>query len=184
MINLADTVAITNTQPKVTQQQINDKRIERRLIKQKKNDKNAQQKQSNLSELLLNNHSDGCTYYMHNNMLHVQPYKFVFTVYPKQRWLKHKLIDILQLEFKTKTINYYKLAFQHQRIYISNNKSNIPHPASDNYIIQHNDTIHHCMHRHEPAVPINIHDKIVVIYCDDDIVVIDKPAGIPVHPCM
>lgn len=51
--------------------------------------------------------------------------------------------------------------------------------VSTDTIIKNGDLISHTLHRHEPPVtslPIGI------IHEDDDMVVIDKPAGVPVHP--
>ena len=48
------------------------------------------------------------------------------------------------------------------------------------YKLKDNDFITHRIHRHEfpvLAVPIPI------VYCDDDLLVIDKPPSMPIHPC-
>ena len=52
--------------------------------------------------------------------------------------------------------------------------------TSVDYVVQNNDFISHTVHRHE--LPVTGH-KIRVIHEDDDWVVVDKPASIPVHPC-
>ncbi|KAF3483278.1 pseudouridine synthase [Arthroderma uncinatum] len=52
-------------------------------------------------------------------------------------------------------------------------------PATVDSIIKNGQIVSHTLHRHEPPVtslPIKI------VHEDDDIIVIDKPAGIPVHP--
>ena len=46
-------------------------------------------------------------------------------------------------------------------------------------IVENGDIIAHTLHRHEPPVsgrPVGI------VYEDDGMIVIDKPAGVPVHP--
>lgn len=48
------------------------------------------------------------------------------------------------------------------------------------YILRDNDLISHRIHRHEFPV---LAAPIPIIYCDDNILVIDKPPSIPVHPC-
>ncbi|CCJ28274.1 unnamed protein product, partial [Pneumocystis jirovecii] len=53
------------------------------------------------------------------------------------------------------------------------------HVATFEQIIKDGDVIEHLSHRHEPPVT---HKNIDIIYQDDDIVVINKPSGIPVHP--
>lgn len=52
----------------------------------------------------------------------------------------------------------------------------VPSPA---HIIKNGDIISHTLHRHEPpvtALPIGI------VHEDDDMIVINKPSGVPVHP--
>ena len=46
-------------------------------------------------------------------------------------------------------------------------------------VIRNGDMITHQVHRHEPPVTSR---PIKVVFEDDDIIVIDKPSGIPVHP--
>ena len=46
-------------------------------------------------------------------------------------------------------------------------------------IVRNGDVVSHTLHRHEP--PVTGRD-IGVVHEDDDIIVIDKPAGVPVHP--
>lgn len=46
-------------------------------------------------------------------------------------------------------------------------------------IIRNGDVVTHTLHRHEPPVT----DKPVTVVCEtDDMIVINKPAGMPVHP--
>jgi tRNA pseudouridine32 synthase len=52
-------------------------------------------------------------------------------------------------------------------------------PVHTKHLVQNGDIISHTMHRHEPpvtALPIS------VLHEDDDMIVISKPSGIPVHP--
>lgn len=52
-------------------------------------------------------------------------------------------------------------------------------PVTTKHLVQNGDIISHTAHRHEPpvtALPISI------IHEDEDIIVINKPAGVPVHP--
>lgn len=48
-----------------------------------------------------------------------------------------------------------------------------------NHIIKNGDIISHTLHRHEPPVT---GLPIAIIHEDDDIIAINKPAGVPVHP--
>lgn len=52
-------------------------------------------------------------------------------------------------------------------------------PVTTTHLVQNGDIISHTTHRHEPpvtALPIS------VLHEDDDMIVINKPSGIPVHP--
>lgn len=49
-----------------------------------------------------------------------------------------------------------------------------------NYIVQHNDSIEHIGHHHEHPI---LDHYIKVIDNDNNILVVDKPPSMPVHPC-
>lgn len=53
-----------------------------------------------------------------------------------------------------------------------------PVPSID-YKIKNGDLVSHTLHRHEPPVTAQ---PVGVVHEDDDIIVINKPAGMPVHP--
>src|SRR5437667_3056999 len=56
--------------------------------------------------------------------------------------------------------------------------NNVPTCSLDQ-ILKNGDVVTHTLHRHEPPVT----DKpVTVVYEDDGMIVINKPAGIPVHP--
>ncbi|MDI1489447.1 MAG: DRAP deaminase [Ramalina farinacea] len=48
-----------------------------------------------------------------------------------------------------------------------------------NYCVKNGEVISHTLHRHEPPVT---GQDIGTVHEDDDMIVIDKPAGVPVHP--
>lgn len=48
-----------------------------------------------------------------------------------------------------------------------------------NHIVKNGDIVSHTLHRHEPPVTAQ---EIGIIHEDDDMIVINKPAGVPVHP--
>jgi tRNA pseudouridine32 synthase len=52
-------------------------------------------------------------------------------------------------------------------------------PAHTKHLVQNGDIISHTTHRHEPPVTAL---PITVLHEDDDMIVINKPSGIPVHP--
>ena len=52
--------------------------------------------------------------------------------------------------------------------------------CSIDYVVQNNDFISHTVHRHELPVT---DQRVRVIHEDEEVVVVDKPPSIPVHPC-
>lgn len=52
-------------------------------------------------------------------------------------------------------------------------------PVDTKHLVQNGDIISHTTHRHEPPVTAL---PITVLHEDDDMIVINKPSGIPVHP--
>ena len=97
-------------------------------------------------------------------------YFYTYRVYTKGKWKGQKLIDILLRHFK-QTEEYYIEALKVGAITVNNRIVNANHKLKDNELIRH------LKHIHEPD-PINI-DK---IYEDDEICVVNKPAGIACHP--
>ena len=109
-----------------------------------------------------------------NDLRYVQPYFFTFTTHAKGRWLGSKLLDVFKKEFRMKTVEYYEQAIQDGRITINNE---IVHPDK---LVAQNQIIRTLVHRHEPPV---IDAPFEFVVNDENMVVINKPSSIPVHPC-
>ena len=107
----------------------------------------------------------------------VTPYAFTFKSHAKQRWLGRSILDIYQHEFGAYPDSYYLSAIQQGRILVSDHKVDI------NYQIKGGDVLSHTVHRHEPGVAVNTFEGIDVIAETDDLVVVNKPGTLPVHPC-
>lgn len=52
-------------------------------------------------------------------------------------------------------------------------------PVSPTHVVKNGDIISHTLHRHEPPVTAQ---PVGVVHEDNDMIVINKPAGVPVHP--
>ncbi|OAG30033.1 hypothetical protein NEIG_01066 [Nematocida sp. ERTm5] len=100
-------------------------------------------------------------------------YIYEFKAYTKERWVGCKLVDVLAAEFKRRTRLYFVLAVASGSIQINGNS------VTDEYVLKHGDLITHKTHRHEPPIPT---DEIDILYEDSDVLVVDKPSGIPCHP--
>jgi len=76
--------------------------------------------------------------------------------------------------------SYYEGAIEAGRILVSGKK------VTCNYLIKGGDELIHLVHRHEPAVglaDLSSDDPIRVVYENEKVLVIDKPATLPIHPC-
>ncbi|KIW86054.1 hypothetical protein Z517_01448 [Fonsecaea pedrosoi CBS 271.37] len=113
-------------------------------------------------------------YYLENGLRRVAPYHFTYNTFCKQRWRGREILDIFAAEFRDRTREYYKQAIETGQISINGK------PCKDVHtIVQNGDVISHTLHRHEPPVTAQ---PIRVISETDEMIVIDKPAGVPVHP--
>ncbi|KAF5400970.1 RNA pseudouridylate synthase domain-containing protein 2 [Paragonimus heterotremus] len=113
-------------------------------------------------------------YYFENGLRKVYPYHFVFKSYAKRRWLGRSICDVLLEEF-----NFPSQSIIPDRCLSGDLKVN-DLPITPNYILQDSDLISHKVHRHELPV---LNTPIKFVYEDDDVLVLSKPASIPVHPC-
>ncbi|KAM5476334.1 DRAP deaminase [Microsporum audouinii] len=112
-------------------------------------------------------------YYVEKGLLRVAPYFYTYNTYCKERWRGKKLLEIFTTEFRDRPKGYYTDAIEGGRITIDGVI------ATADSIINNGQVVSHTLHRHEPPVTSL---RIKIIHEDNDIIVIDKPAGIPVHP--
>ncbi|KAJ5227344.1 Pseudouridine synthase RluC/RluD [Penicillium citrinum] len=111
-------------------------------------------------------------YYMEGGFRRVKPYHYTFNTWCKERWRGKRLEDIFTSEFRDRPAEYYRNALDTGLVCVNGK------PAGRDTVLKNGQKISHTLHRHEPpvtALPIGI------IHEDDDLLVIDKPAGVPVH---
>ncbi|KAI0108243.1 pseudouridine synthase [Daldinia grandis] len=112
-------------------------------------------------------------YYFENGLRRVAPYHFTYKTWCKQRWRGRKLIDVFESEFRDRPLAYYKNAMETGQICVNGK------PTSPDHILKNGELVSHTIHRHEPPVT---QDDIGILHEDEDMIVINKPSGIPVHP--
>ncbi|KAI1826062.1 pseudouridine synthase [Xylaria intraflava] len=112
-------------------------------------------------------------YYLENGLRRVAPYYFTYNTWCKQRWRGREIVDIFESEFRDRPLPYYMNAIETGQVCV-NGKAVSPH-----YLLQNGDLVSHTIHRHEPPISA---DPIQIIHEDEDMIVINKPSGIPVHP--
>lgn len=113
-------------------------------------------------------------YYLKDGLRCVYPYHFTYSTNCKQRWRGREIIDIFSSEFRDRPTEYYKEGMEDGRITVNGKKLESIHT-----IVKNGDVICHTLHRHEPPVSAQ---AIGIVHEDEDLIVINKPAGIPVHP--
>ena len=112
-------------------------------------------------------------YYLENGLRRVAPYHYTYKTWCKQRWRGRQLLDVFESEFRDRTVAYYKEAMETGLVAV-NGKA-----VGPQYVLKNGDLVSHTIHRHEPPVTA---EPIQILHEDDDMIVINKPAGVPVHP--
>lgn len=120
-------------------------------------------------------HFNETSYYFENGLRKVRPYYFDFKTYCKGRWIGKSLLEVFKSEFRAESIEYYQRAAKEGRIRLNDT------PVEDlSIILRNNDHMRNTVHRHEPPV---VGKPLEVLADDGEVLVVDKPASIPVHPC-
>lgn len=112
-------------------------------------------------------------YYFEDGLRKVKPYFWTYSTYCKERWRGMSLIDIFSIEFRDRTPEYYRRAMEKGDILVNGKK------VGPDHVIQNGDLINNTVHRHEATVT---GAPMEVLHEDDDLLVINKPSGVPVHP--
>ncbi|XP_076983574.1 pseudouridylate synthase RPUSD2 [Tamandua tetradactyla] len=115
------------------------------------------------------------SYYFEGGLRKVRPYYFDFRTYCKGRWVGHSLLHVFRTEFRAQPLAYYEAAVRAGRLHLNGE------PVQDLAIVlKDNDFLRNTVHRHEPPVTA---EPIRLLAENEEVVVVDKPSSIPVHPC-
>lgn len=117
--------------------------------------------------------TEGASYIMDGRLRRVPPYFFTYLTYCKMRWRDRPLLDIFVDEFRDRDAEFYKKAIANGQVTLNKKVANL------DTIVRNGELISHRCHRHEPSVSSR---PIKIVFEDDNILAIDKPSGIPVHP--
>jgi tRNA pseudouridine32 synthase len=112
-------------------------------------------------------------YILEDGLRRVAPYHFTYNTYCKQRWRNRTILDIFTDEFRDRPSEYYRAAIEDGRVTVNGKACSVDTKVLNGQIISHT------LHRHEPPVTAK---PIGIVHEDDDMIVVDKPAGVPVHP--
>lgn len=114
------------------------------------------------------------SYYVENGLRKVYPYYFTFTTFCKGRWVGQPILEVFAKEFRAHPPEEYERCIRTGTLTVNYKVVDV------DYKLQHNDLLANTVHRHE--VPVAHHPIRIVHECDD-LIVVDKPPSIPVHPC-
>ncbi|CAI8032883.1 RNA pseudouridylate synthase domain-containing protein 2 [Geodia barretti] len=114
------------------------------------------------------------SYEIRNGLRHVKPYYFSFTSHTKGRWVGSSVYEVFCREFQAEKPEYYEKAIRSGKVTVNDKR------ATMETVLHHNDLMVHRVHRHEPPVSA---DPLTILHLDSDILAINKPHSIPVHPC-
>lgn len=112
-------------------------------------------------------------YYIEGGLKRLRPYHFTYQTWCKERWRGRTLIEIFESEFRDRPLEYYRNAMEGGEVAVNLNT------VGPDYVLQNGDCITHTLHRHEPPIT---PDPIAVLHEDNDMIVLNKPSGVPVHP--
>lgn len=142
-----------------------------------------------------------------NGFRYVKPYYHKNRIFVKGRWVGKPLLDVLVKEFRSFDKDYYTRAIFDGKYKLYRDGIELPlfsatSPLSSNLIINNNiiirsgDILETIIHKHEPPIKYWLDvskdqciikndrfiDGISVVFEDNNLIVVDKPCGIPVHP--
>lgn len=112
-------------------------------------------------------------YYFENGLRRVAPYHYTYNTWCKERWRGREVLDVFESEFRDRPLSYYKNAIETGQVCVDGRV------VSPNHVLKNGNLVSHTIHRHEPPVSAA---PITILHEDDDMIVINKPSGIPVHP--
>ncbi|KAI8082684.1 pseudouridine synthase [Gilbertella persicaria] len=113
------------------------------------------------------------SYYFENGLRKVKPYYFHFRAYAKERMFNSTVLQVFLNEYRGRSEQYYRFAIEKGLITVNHKKT------TPDTLLKRQDLISHVVHRHEPPVT---DQPIRIIYEDDQLLVINKPGSIQVHP--
>ncbi|XP_059485319.1 pseudouridylate synthase RPUSD2-like isoform X2 [Neocloeon triangulifer] len=114
------------------------------------------------------------SYYIENGLRKVYPYYFTFTTFTKGRWVGEKILDVFAREFRAHPAEEYERCIKAGTLTVNYDAVDI------DYRLKHNDLLANIVHRHETPI---LAKRIQLVHVDEELVALDKPCSLPVHPC-
>lgn len=108
-------------------------------------------------------------------MRFLQPYWYVQRIPCKKRWFGRLLLDVITSEFRTQSEKDHQVAFDKGCVYLERKGVKLDNDER----IKDGDILVYNRHMHEPPVS---SAPIPVVSKSDELIVVNKPSGLPVHP--
>jgi tRNA pseudouridine synthase 9 len=118
---------------------------------------------------------ESCEYVLSSSVRVVVPYVHEFTTFTKKRWIGRGILDVYKDEFSAHSAEYYEEAIRQGFINVNGKRC-----KEINQRLLNGDKIVHRSHRHEPPV---LCGPLDICHSDDDVIIVQKPSTVPVHPC-
>ncbi|KAG7880971.1 hypothetical protein KL905_002163 [Ogataea polymorpha] len=120
--------------------------------------------------------------FVKNGLRHVAPYMRRITAVARPRWVGKPFLEVLATDFRSRDISRFSELIDSGDMYIWRRTSagveTVRGARLRTEKLQHGDRISNSMHQHEKPV---VATPIDVVYEDCEMLVVNKPAGIPVH---
>ncbi|CEJ83931.1 Putative RluA family pseudouridine synthase [[Torrubiella] hemipterigena] len=152
-------------------------------IEEKKPERRRREKQSKPKQMASNGLSGAIItpigdpwprpYHFEDGLRRVHPYHYTYNTYCKERWRGMTLSSIFESEFRDRPLEYYRKSMETGDIFVNGRN------VGPDYVVRNGDLISHTLHRHEPPVT---GEPVGIVHEDDEMIVINKPSGVPVHP--
>lgn len=115
------------------------------------------------------------TYVIQHGLRYVKPYIRVFKAYAKRRWIGRTVVDVMSSEFPALANGQYlQGAIASGRIRVNGS------PCVEGTVFRDGDLLEHARLIDEPPV-LGSRPRDWLLYQDDEVVVVNKPASVPVH---
>lgn len=110
----------------------------------------------------------------HAGLRHIKPYPYVYNAPAKKRWLGRLLLDVVAEEFGSCPREFYARQVRAGRLRVNGAC------VGEDYVVRSGDRLSHAVTREETPVRA---EPLRFVYRDRNLLVVDKPCGVPVHPC-
>ncbi|KAI5958085.1 hypothetical protein KGF57_002893 [Candida theae] len=125
-------------------------------------------------------------YVFEKGLRKVLPYYVNYQTHAKQRWVGRTLVETYVNDFGEPLDGVINDIHQGKLRVVTNVGTSLPSNAitDPETLLQRKvdskDVVYHLKHKHEPSIPWQ--EEVPIVFEDDEIIVVNKPSGVPTHP--